>query len=450
MNSVGVRYGLQPMAPGRVNQAWLPAPKPDERDVVVGGFGYDSHHLKESQRPSGGKRDHDDTLNTTSNSSTTCLAPAKKKNKVTYALPNQCMEQGHFYVVLGEDVDVSQGRYKILSMLGQGTFGKVVEAWDRKRKQYCAVKIVRNVPKYTRDATVEVQYMERIGVRDIDDKYPFVKVTKHFINDQGHMCIVMNKYGMCLLDWMQRNGPFSLRNIAEIAFHTGMALDYLHTTMRMIHTDLKPENILLERNDNVIEGGRVVPAPPLRIRVCDLGGCCDERHSRTAVVSTRHYRAPEVILGLGWMYPADMWSMGCILFELFSGKLLFDTHDNLEHLHMMARCLGQIPEDWGPHCGLDDGKVLFTPPMMSHLRPPAASSAGKLSRARTIRESIKDDLFYSLIQGLLCYDKNRRTTAKQMATHPFVAKYFPESVALANTLYGSSSTHRTPLQPPVQ
>ena len=54
-------------------------------------------------------------------------------------------------------------------------------------------------------------------------------------------------------------------------------------------------------------------------------------------MSTRHYRAPEVILGLGWTYPCDMWSVGCIIVELLTGDALFQTHENLEHLAMMEQ-----------------------------------------------------------------------------------------------------------------
>ena len=53
------------------------------------------------------------------------------------------------------------------------------------------------------------------------------------------------------------------------------------------------------------------------------------------MVSTRHYRAPEIILNLGWSFPCDIWSIGCILVEFFTGDALFQTHDNLEHLAMM-------------------------------------------------------------------------------------------------------------------
>lgn len=46
---------------------------------------------------------------------------------------------------------------------------------------------------------------------------------------------------------------------------------------------------------------------------------------------------------LGWSQPCDVWSIGCILFELYLGITLFQTHDNREHLAMMERILGSIP-----------------------------------------------------------------------------------------------------------
>jgi len=116
------------------------------------------------------------------------------------------------------------------------------------------------------------------------------------------------------------------------------------------------------------------------IRLIDFGSATfqDEHHS--TVVSTRHYRAPEIILGkrdtvrlewfggkcqgyvhtrlpnltsfflhshftgLGWSYPCDIWSIGCILVELLTGEALFQTHDNLEHLAMMQAVLGHLPD----------------------------------------------------------------------------------------------------------
>jgi dual-specificity kinase len=119
---------------------------------------------------------------------------------------------------------------------------------------------------------------------------------------------------------------------------------------------LKPENILLVNNSyQTFTYNRNIPSSSTtqtrsarhrkvlldpEIRLIDFGSATfnDEYHS--SVVSTRHYRAPEIILNLGWSFPCDIWSIGCILVEFFTGDALFQTHDNLEHLAMMEPVCG--------------------------------------------------------------------------------------------------------------
>jgi dual-specificity kinase len=114
---------------------------------------------------------------------------------------------------------------------------------------------------------------------------------------------------------------------------------------------LKPENILLcENNYQTFTYNRKIPSSSssvtrqagqrkvlldTEIRLIDFGSATFQDEYHSGVVSTRHYRAPEIILGLGWSFPCDIWSIGCILVEFFTGDALFQTHDNLEHLAMM-------------------------------------------------------------------------------------------------------------------
>lgn len=77
------------------------------------------------------------------------------------------------------------------------------------------------------------------------------------------------------------------------------------------------------------------------IRLIDFGSATFQDEYHSSVVSTRHYRAPEIILGLGWSFPCDIWSIGCILVEFFTGDALFQTHDNLEHLAMIEAVCGR-------------------------------------------------------------------------------------------------------------
>lgn len=58
----------------------------------------------------------------------------------------------------------------------------------------------------------------------------------------------------------------------------------------------------------------------------DFGGATYERREKkTSIINTRQYRSPEVTLGLGWGIPSDIWSLGCILMECYTGNLLFQT-----------------------------------------------------------------------------------------------------------------------------
>jgi dual-specificity kinase len=136
------------------------------------------------------------------------------------------------------------------------------------------------------------------------------------------------------------------------------SLTVLHD-LNLIHTDLKPENILLVNgqyqtftyNRNIPSSSHTTSRTARQrrvlldseIRLIDFGSATFDDEYHSSVVSTRHYRAPEIILNLGWSFPCDIWSIGCIIVEFFTGDALFQTHDNLEHLAMMeAVCDGKI------------------------------------------------------------------------------------------------------------
>jgi dual-specificity kinase len=125
--------------------------------------------------------------------------------------------------------------------------------------------------------------------------------------------------------------------------------------LNIIHTDLKPENILLN-NSSYKESTNAHPMalPPnslkqhavrrilnhTQIQVIDFGSAVFQNENHPLLASTRYYRAPEIILELGWSFPCDIWSIGCILVEFFKGDLLFPTDDDLEHLAMMESVCG--------------------------------------------------------------------------------------------------------------
>ena len=177
---------------------------------------------------------------------------------------------------------------------------------------------------------------------------------------RNHICIVTDLLGQSVFDFLKSNQfvPFPNSQIQSFARQLLTSVAFLHD-LNLIHTDLKPENILLVENGyQTFTYNRQIPSSSTtisrqarhrkvlldtEIRLIDFGSATFDDEYHSSVVSTRHYRAPEIILGLGWSFPCDIWSIGCILVEFFTGDALFQTHDNLEHLAMMESiCGGKI------------------------------------------------------------------------------------------------------------
>lgn len=162
------------------------------------------------------------------------------------------------------------------------------------------------------------------------------------------------------------------------------------------------------------------------IKLIDFGSTAFGNENHSSIVSTRHYRAPEVILGLGWSYPCDLWSIGCILVELCSGEMLFQTHDNLEHLAMMERVLGPLPENMVRNASRDLEKYFRRG---SRLNWPAGAVSRESIRAVNKLDQLKNLVLrhvessrtnlVDLLHGLLKFDPSERLTARQALDHPF-------------------------------
>ncbi|KAF9671635.1 hypothetical protein SADUNF_Sadunf12G0068100 [Salix dunnii] len=318
---------------------------------------------------------------------------------------------------------------KIHSKMGEGTFGQVLECWDRERKEMVAIKIVRGIKKYREAAMIEIEVLQHLGKHDKGSNR-CVQIRDWF-DYRNHICIVFEKLGPSLYDFLRKNNyrSFPIDLVREIG---RQLLEFMHD-LRMIHTDLKPENILLVSSDYVkvpdyknssrspkdVSYFKRVPKSS-SIKVIDFGSTTYERQDQNYIVSTRHYRAPEVILGLGWSYPCDIWSVGCILVELCTGEALFQTHENLEHLAMMERVLGPIPQHILKRVDRHAGKHV----RRGRLDWPEGAASRESMKANLIMQQVDQsagDLIH-LLQGLLRYDPLDRLTARAALRHPFFAK----------------------------
>ena len=309
--------------------------------VVVAQSRSSAQSRRSSRRYGGGKKSSNRSHKSSRHSSKRRLPPPPQTNSAVI----EDDAEGHLVYSPG---DVLQNRFKILSTLGEGTFGKVVKVKDIFKNEVVALKIIKNVKKYREAAKLEINVLEKLAKYDPKCKFRCVQMLDWF-DYHGHVCIAFEMLGASVFDFLKDNNyePYPIDQVRQMAYELIMAVKFLHDN-RLTHTDLKPENILFFDSSHDIaydpkqkKDFRFIRNP--EIRLIDFGSATFDHEHHSTIVSTRHYRAPEVILELGWSQPCDVWSIGCIIFELALGHTLFQTHDNREHLAMMERILGRLP-----------------------------------------------------------------------------------------------------------
>ncbi|KPP74267.1 Dual specificity tyrosine-phosphorylation-regulated kinase 1A-like [Scleropages formosus] len=204
-------------------------------------------------------------------------------------------------------------RYEIDSLIGKGSFGQVVKAYDRVEQEWVAIKIIKNKKAFLNQAQIEVRLLELMNKHDTEMKYYIVHLKRHFMF-RNHLCLVFEMLSYNLYDLL-RNTNFrgvSLNLTRKFAQQMCTALLFLATPeLSIIHCDLKPENILL--------------CNPKRsaIKIVDFGSSCQLGQRIYQYIQSRFYRSPEVLLGMPYDLAIDMWSLGCILVEMHTGEPLF-------------------------------------------------------------------------------------------------------------------------------
>ncbi|GFO13894.1 dual specificity protein kinase clk2 [Plakobranchus ocellatus] len=331
-------------------------------------------------------------------------------------------EDGHLIYRAG---DLLQARYEILSTLGEGTFGKVVECKDlHKGNERLALKIIKNVEKYREAAKLEINVLEKLKEKDPSGKYLCVQMRDWF-DYHGHMCIAFDMLGLSVFDFLKDNNyvPYTLEQVRHISYQLCYAVNFLHEN-QLTHTDLKPENILFVNSDfdtyyNPKKKREERRLKNSDLKLIDFGSATFDHEHHSTIVSTRHYRAPEVILELGWSQPCDVWSIGCIMFELYTGYTLFQTHDNKEHLAMMERILGSMPYRMAKKTKTNyfwHGRLDWDP----------TTSAGRYVRENCkplyhyLRDKGPDHIqILEIIELMLEYIPEQRISLKDALRHPF-------------------------------
>lgn len=245
------------------------------------------------------------------------------------------------------------GRYRILSKLGWGHFSTVWLAKDAKHQDaHVALKVVKSEARFREAALDEIDMLKTVA-KHLDGKSfgHVVLLLKDFIHTgptgEEHVCMVFEVMpGGSLLGFMKQFGYHGLpmRIVRSVARQVLIGLDLLHRKCAIIHTDLKPENVFLLKSPTA--GDDFVP----QVKIGDLGNACWAANPLTSDIQTRQYRSPEVILGCPYDTTTDLWSLGCMLWEMATGAFLFapkgtsSTYSkDEEHIFLMMEALGPCP-----------------------------------------------------------------------------------------------------------
>ncbi|KAF7713737.1 Uncharacterized protein PECH_008174 [Penicillium ucsense] len=313
-------------------------------------------------------------------------------------------DRGDYSIVIGDHLAY---RYEVVDVLGKGSFGQVVRCVDHKTGALVAVKIIRNKKRFHQQALIEVNLLKKLKEWDSERRHSVVAFDQSFYF-RGHLCISTELLGMNLYEFIKAHDfrGFSLKLIRRFTKQMLSSLVLLHAK-KVIHCDLKPENILLVHPLNS------------EIRVIDFGSSCFENEKVYTYIQSRFYRSPEVILGMSYGMPIDMWSLGCILAELLTGYPIFPGENEQEQLACIMEVFGP-PEK---HLiEKSSRKKLF----FDSLGKPrlTVSSKGRRRRpsSKELRQVLKcdDDAFLDFISRCLRWDPARRLTPHDALKHEFI------------------------------
>ncbi|XP_065879685.1 cyclin-dependent kinase F-4 [Euphorbia lathyris] len=301
-------------------------------------------------------------------------------------------------------------RYKLIKEVGDGTFGSVWRAINKQSGEVVAIKKMKK--KY-------YSWEECVNLREVKSlrkmSHPNIVKLKEVIRENDILYFVF-EYMECNLYQLikDREKLFSETEIRNWFFQVFQGLAYMHQR-GYFHRDLKPENLLVSKDV---------------IKIADFG-LAREINSQppyTEYVSTRWYRAPEVLLQ-SYLYSSkvDMWAMGAIMAELFTLRPLFPGSSEADEIYKICNVIGSPTKDtWND--GLSLARAInyqfpqFDSVDLSSLIPSASEDAVKLIK-------------------LLCsWDPCKRPTAAETLQHPF----FQSCFYVPPTLRSRSLVARTP------
>lgn len=284
-------------------------------------------------------------------------------------------------------------KYQILGKKGEGAFSEVLKAQDICTKQYVAIKCMKKefVSKEQVNKLREIQ-----AVRRLQPHRHIVQLIEVLFNSSTRrLALVLELMDMNLYELIKgRRQLFSEEKLVSYMYQLLKGLDHAHRA-GLFHRDLKPENLLVNSNG--------------LLKIADFGSCKGiySKQPLTEYISTRWYRAPECLLTDGYYsYKMDLWSAGCVFFELAALYPLFPGSNELDQVDKIHDILGTPSQEVL--------EKLATRNVNLTAQFPHKDGIGLAKLVPHLSAEALD-----LMSMLLQYDEDKRYSTREALRHPF-------------------------------
>lgn len=286
-------------------------------------------------------------------------------------------------------------RYQMLSAVGSGAYGQVCSAVDVLTNNRVAIKKLARPFQSAVHAKRTYRELKLLKHMRHENVIGLLNVF-YPQNDTTQIYLVTHLMGADLNNII-RTQKLSDDHVQFLVYQILRGLKYIHSA-GIIHRDLKPSNIAVNED--------------CELKILDFGLARPAETEMTGYVATRWYRAPEIMLN--WMHynqTVDIWSVGCIMAELLTGKTLFPGSDHIHQLNLIMEILGTPNDDFMKKITSESARnyIKSLPPM--HRKDLRQVFTGANPQA------------IELLALMLELDSEKRITAEQALAHAYLAQY---------------------------
>ncbi|XP_055380904.1 mitogen-activated protein kinase p38b-like isoform X2 [Condylostylus longicornis] len=305
-------------------------------------------------------------------------------------------------------------RYQMLNPVGSGAYGQVCSAVNTKNNMKVAIKkLARPFQSavHAKRTYRELRMLKHMNHENVIGLLDVFHPGDNSIEQFQQVYLVTHLMGADLNN-IVRTQKLSDDHVQFLVYQILRGLKYIHSA-GIIHRDLKPSNIAVNED--------------CELKILDFGLARPTENEMTGYVATRWYRAPEIMLN--WMHynqTVDIWSVGCIMAELLTGRTLFPGTDHLDHLTRILVLCGTPDEE-----------------LMSKITSEEARNYIKslpVMKKRSFKDVFKgaNPLAIDLLEKMLELDSEKRITAEEALAHPYMEKYADPNDEPISALYDQS------------